>query len=268
MTERIDEAADPRVADYVHAGDPAWLRDRGLFLAEGRLVVERLILAGRFGIRSILVTPPALSALAGALATVRCPVYVAAPAVIESLTGFDFHRGCLAIGERPSAGVSEAALRDGRRLLCMEGVANPDNVGGLFRIAEAFGGDCVLLDPSSGDPFYRKAIRTSIGAVMRLPFHRFETWPGALGTLRDDGARVVALTPRKDSVPLNEYAAMVPAGERLVVLVGSEGRGLSDSALQIAHAKVRIPIEPHVDSLNVVVAAAIALAALWRIPSG
>ena len=233
MAERIDEAADPRVGDYVHAGDPGWLREHGLFLAEGRLVVERLILGRRFVIRSILVTPPALSALGAALATVRCPVYVAAPAVIESLSGFDFHRGCLAIGERSSAGMSRAALRDGRRLLCMEGVANPDNVGGLFRIAEAFGGDCVLLDPSSGDPFYRKAIRTSVGAVMRLPFHRFETWPGALRTLRDEGVSVVALTPREDSIPLNDYASTARAVERLVVLVGIRrtgalGRGAGD----------------------------------------
>ena len=149
----------------------------------------------------------------------------------------------------------------------MEGVANPDNVGGLFRIAEAFGGDCVLLDPSSGDPFYRKAIRTSVGAVMRLPFHRFETWPGALRTLRDEGVSVVALTPREDSIPLNDYASTARAVERLVVLVGSEGRGLSDAALEIAHARVRIPLAPDVDSLNVVVAASIALAALWPLPN-
>jgi tRNA G18 (ribose-2'-O)-methylase SpoU len=266
VAERIDEAADPRVADYGHAGDPGWLRDRGLFLAEGRLVVERLILGGRFGIRSILVTPPALGALAAALATVHCPVYVAAPVVMKSLTGFDFHRGCLAIGERSSAAISDTVLRDRRRLLCMEGVTNPDNVGGLFRIAEAFGGDGVLLDPSSGDPFYRKAIRTSVGAVMRLAFHRLEPWPGALETLRDEGLSVIALTPREDSIPINEYAPMVRTGERLVVLVGAEGSGLSAAALQIAHARVRIPIERGVDSLNVVVAAAIALAALW-VPS-
>jgi tRNA G18 (ribose-2'-O)-methylase SpoU len=265
VAERIDEAADTRVADYLHAADPRWLRDRGLFLAEGRLVVERLIRSGRFAIRSVLVTPTALDALADPLAAVRCPVYVAAPVVMESLTGFDFHRGCLAIGERSSAVNPDTALRDKRRLLCMEGVANPDNVGGLFRIAEAFGGDGVLLDPSSADPFYRKA--TSVGAVMRLPFHRFESWPGGLRTMRDEGLTIVALTPREESIRISEYAAMVRTGERLVVLVGAEGSGLSDAVLQIAHARVRIPIERGVDSLNVVVAAAIALATLWPVPS-
>jgi tRNA G18 (ribose-2'-O)-methylase SpoU len=267
VAERIDDVRDPRLGDYVHAGDPRWLRDHGLFLAEGRLVVERLILGRRFAVRSILVTPPARDALAGVLATVRCPVYVVLPAVMESLTGFDFHRGCLAIGERASAPILDRVAPGSRRLLCMEGVANPDNVGGLFRVVEAFGGDCVLLDPASGDPLYRKAIRTSVGAVMRLPFHRLEPWPAALRILREDGFTVVALTPREPSIPLSDYASGVATAERLIVLAGAEGSGLSDAVLQIAHARVRIPLDAGVDSLNVVVAAAIALAALWPVSS-
>ena len=124
--------------------------------------------------------------------------------------------------------------------------ANPDNVGGLFRTAAAFGADGVLLDPSSGDPFYRKAIRTSMGAVLRLPFQRLGRGPPHCGTLRNEAVTIVALTPRGRGSDSNDYASTVRAGERLVVLVGSEGRGFSDEALQIAHARVRIPIAPHV----------------------
>jgi tRNA G18 (ribose-2'-O)-methylase SpoU len=102
---------------------------------------------------------------------------------------------------------------------------------------------------------------------MRLPFHRLEPWPAALRFLREDGFTVVALTPREPSIPLGDYAPGVVTAERLIVLAGAEGSGLSDAALQIAHARVRIPLDAGVDSLNVVVAAAIALAALWPVPS-
>jgi tRNA G18 (ribose-2'-O)-methylase SpoU len=266
VAERIDGLGDPRVADYAHVGDPAWLRDHGLFAAEGRLVVERLILAGRFNIRSILLTPAGFDALAGVLATAQTPVYIVSSAQLEALTGFDFHRGCLALADRGLADRPKASIARGRRLLGIEGVGNPDNVGGLFRVAEAFGADGVLLDPGSGDPFYRKAIRTSMAAVLRLPFIRFTSWPADLIAMREAGFVVVALTPHVSAVPLDEYSRSVGSGERLIVMVGAEGPGLSDPVLRLADARVRIPIAAGVDSLNVVVAAGIALAAL-RLPN-
>jgi tRNA G18 (ribose-2'-O)-methylase SpoU len=262
VAERLEDPADPRAADYAHIGDPAWLRDRGLFVAEGRLVVERLIAAGRFTLRSILLTSPAFEAMAGPLAAVRCPVYLVSRQVLETLTGFDFHRGCLALAEREPTLDPLSAVKLQRRLLALEGVGNPDNVGGLFRVAEAFGVEAVLLDPASGDPLYRKAIRTSMGAVLRLPYIRLESWPADLERMRNDGFKIVALTPRQSATPLNGYARSTRQGDRLIVIVGAEGPGLSEPVLRFADALVRIPVAEGVDSLNVVVAAGIALAAL------
>jgi tRNA G18 (ribose-2'-O)-methylase SpoU len=267
VADWIAGSDDPRVADYAHIGDPAWLRDHGLFVAEGRLVVERLILARRFRVRSLLLTAAAREKLAATLAAVECPVHVATREVMQSLTGFDFHRGCLALAERGDSADMQPALAAARRLLCLEGVANPDNVGGLFRIAEAFRADAVLLDPSSGDPLYRKAIRTSMGAALRLPFRRLAPWPGALASLQNEGFLVVALTPRESARPLNDYVRALHGRERLIVIAGAEGSGLSADALQRANVQVRIPIAVGVDSLNVVAAAAVALAALWPVLS-
>lgn len=262
MPSRVERPDDPRLSDYAHVGDPAWLEARGLFVAEGRLVVRRLLESGRFRIDSVLLTPAALAALGGALAT-GAPVHVAEQDVLNQVTGFNFHRGCLAIAHRP-APTAHPAFADARRLLALEGIGNPDNVGGLFRVAAAFGVDGVLLDPASGDPFYRKAVRTSMGAVLGLPFCRLEPWPGALDAYRSLGFRLVALTPRPEAAPLAEYAGGEGRDARLIVLAGAEGSGLDDATLAMADAMVRIPIAPDVDSLNVTVAAGIALAYLRR----
>jgi tRNA G18 (ribose-2'-O)-methylase SpoU len=262
VAERLEGPDDPRAADYAQIGDPVWLRRRGLFIAEGRLVVERLIAAGRFTLRSILLTAPAYEAMALSLGAVRCPVYLVSREVMETLTGFDFHRGCLALAEREPATGALPPVALHRRLLALEGVGNPDNVGGLFRVAEAFGAGAVLLDPTSGDPFYRKAIRTSMGTVFRQPYMRLASWPADLDTMRHQGFTVVALTPRPSAVALDEYSRSIRHDDRLIVVVGAEGPGLSESVLQISDALVRIPLADGVDSLNVVVAAGIALAAL------
>lgn len=262
MAERPGGPEDPRVAEYAHVGDPEWLRRHELFVAEGRLVVERLVESDRFTIRSILLTSTAAGALGGAIDRVRCPVFVAPLSELRSLTGFDFHRGCLALAHRPPTEPPLESFAQSRRLLGIEGVGNPDNVGGLFRVAAAFGAAGVLLDPSSGDPLYRKAIRTSMGAALRLPFTRVAPWPARLSELRDRGFRVIALTPDPAAQLLAEYAASVPAAQVVILLVGSEGPGLSAEAFGIADARVRIPITSTVDSLNVVVAAGIALSAL------
>jgi tRNA G18 (ribose-2'-O)-methylase SpoU len=147
-----------------------------------------------------------------------------------------------------------------RRLVALESIGNPDNVGGLFRTAFALGADGVLLDRATADPLYRKAIRTSMGATLRVPFTRLASWTDDLATLRSRGFRVLALTPHPDAVPLNELK--VADADRLMVVVGSEGHGLTSGALAHADLAVRIPIDPRADSLNVVVAAAIVLHAL------
>jgi tRNA G18 (ribose-2'-O)-methylase SpoU len=200
--------------------------------------------------------------MADPLAAVQCPVYLVPRGVMETLTGFDFHRGCLALAEREPTIGAFPSMTVQRRLLALEGVGNPDNVGGLFRVAEAFGAGGVLLDPTSGDPLYRKAIRTSMGTVFRQPYVRLASWPADLDAMRDQGLKVVALTPRRPAVALDEYSRTIGQGDRLIVIVGAEGPGLSEPVLRIADAMVRIPLADGVDSLNVVVAAGIALAAL------
>jgi tRNA G18 (ribose-2'-O)-methylase SpoU len=186
-------------------------------------------------------------------------VYVAEPIVLEQITGIRFHRGCLALAHREAV-VPPAAFEQACVLLALEGVGNPDNVGGLFRVAAAFGVDGLLLDPATGDPFYRKAVRTSMGAVLTMPFARVSPWPAALDAYKARGFRVVALTPRTDARPLADVAR--EPRRRLIVLVGSEGPGLTDAALRAADVLVRIPTTADVDSLNVTVAAGIALAQL------
>ena len=139
-------------------------------------------------------------------------------------------------------------------------MGNPDNVGGLFRVALALGAGGVLLDPASADPLYRKAIRTSMAASLRVPFTRVEPWPSALDALRAGGFQVIALTPDPDAPSIDDY--VVEPRSRLILALGSEGAGLQAESMRYADARLRIPIDPRADSLNIVVAAALALNAL------
>lgn len=261
MIHHASGPQDPRVAAYARVGDHAWLVAEGLFVAEGRLVVERLIDDGRYSIDSVLVTPAACESLRGRLEDLSADVYVADPSVLNAVTGFNFHRGCLAIARRPPARPLDR-LFDARRLLVLEALGNPDNVGGLFRAAAALGSDGILLDSRSADPFYRKAIRTSMGAALRVPFVRVEDSTDALRVLGRRGFRLLALTPHRSARALSEIAAEMADDDRWALMVGAEGAGLTDEALAVAHERARIPIAGGVDSLNVVVAAAIALYAL------
>jgi tRNA G18 (ribose-2'-O)-methylase SpoU len=257
----VSRADDPRIVGYADVGHPDRLRAAGRFVAEGRLVVRRLVESRQFEIESVLVTPAALRDMTDVLEPAEWPVFVASPSILQQLTGFDFHRGCLAIARR---GVTPAlnGFVTARRLLALEAIGNPDNVGGLFRAAAAFGVDGIVLSPSCGDPFYRKAIRTSMGAVLRMPFAIAERWPDDLETLRAAGLQLVALTPDAAVTPLRDFAAATEPAARLILMCGAEGPGLTREALRIADHRVRIPMAAGVDSLNVVVATGIALAAL------
>jgi tRNA G18 (ribose-2'-O)-methylase SpoU len=256
LIHRIEYEVDPRLESYRHVGDPPWLAANDLFVAEGRLVVERLIASRAFAIESVLVTPAAHRALephfSGDLI-----VYLADQSVVNGVTGFNFHRGCLALAKRPQP-IDLSALAEARRLVVLEGVSNPDNVGGVFRSAAALGAAGVVLDSSSGDPFYRKSIRTSMGAVLRVPFVRLSAWPDGLAVLRKMGYIVVGLSPAGTQT-IDAFARALAPGTRVAVLAGAEGPGLSDRALVEADATVRIPIDSQSDSLNVVVAVSIAL---------
>jgi tRNA G18 (ribose-2'-O)-methylase SpoU len=181
---------------------------------------------------------------------------------MNGITGFNIHRGCLAIGERPGPRHPQDVIRDTTRLVVLERIANADNVGGIFRNAAAFAADAVLLGPGCTDPLYRKAIRTSMGAALTVPFAVATEWPALLDDLRAAGVSVIGLTPASSAAPLQECAGQL-RGRRAAVVVGHEGDGLSVAALTACDHHVRIPMAPRVDSLNVATAVALALYELW-----
>jgi tRNA G18 (ribose-2'-O)-methylase SpoU len=259
----IDDPDDPRVADYRAA-----FRDRApaLFLCEGRFVVSRLLAAARFRARSILATPRALDDLRTALGPVPPPVYLASTATMRAIFGFKFHRGCLALGERPARLDAPEAVIDGappsgagvpRLLIGLDEVSDPDNVGAIFRNAAAFGAAGVLLSAGSADPLYRKTIRVSMAATLSIPFAR-TPWPAGLDALRRAGYTLVALTPDRDAEPIGRAAPRL-AAPRLALILGAEGSGLGPWSRERADIRVRIPMASGVDSLNVATACGIAL---------
>ncbi|HSL22096.1 MAG TPA: RNA methyltransferase [Vicinamibacterales bacterium] len=260
---RIADPDDPRVALYRSVREPELLRDHGVFLAESRLVVQRLLEQSRFATRSVLVTPAAHAALDDLLDAAPCPVFLAERDLFDHLAGFDIHRGCLAIAERGQPVALDELLAGRGPLVILERVGNPDNVGGVFRNAAALGAAGVVLSPGCGDPLYRKAIRTSMGAVLTLPFVTLDDWPGPLEALRSHGWALVALTPAGD-VPGIATLAPDLRPRRVALLLGHEGEGLSSEAATLAHARARIPMRTGIDSLNVAAAAAIALYELGR----
>lgn len=254
---RIERFDDPRLAEYRNISD-AELRLRGnRFVAEGRLVVGRLLECGH-RLESILVNDASLRALERPLlrAASAVPVYVCETAEFAAITGFRLHRGCLALAERPVPRSFGDVIRRSRLLLVLEGVADADNVGSAFRNAAAFGAS-VALTRGCCDPLYRKAVRTSMGSVLRAPYAWATDWPNDLTALKAEEFTIVALTPRHGAIDLSTRPRR--AGERIAVLVGSEGQGLSEAALAVADVRVRIPISDAVDSLNLATAAGIAL---------
>jgi tRNA G18 (ribose-2'-O)-methylase SpoU/ribosomal protein S27AE len=256
----IDDPADPRLAEYRNIADAELLTAHHAFVAEGRLVVRRLLKASRCRCRSVLVTPAARASLDDALASVDVPVFVCSLDVLRQITGYDMHRGCLAIGERPDPIEPFAMAAQATLLVVLEGVGNADNVGGIFRTAAAFGAGGVVLGPGCCDPLYRKAIRTSMAAALSLPFAMDRAWPASLDGLRAAGWIVLALTPAPDAVPLERLR--LPGSSRVALLLGSEGEGLTAAAQRRADIRVRIGMPAAVDSLNVGVAAGIALHAV------
>jgi tRNA G18 (ribose-2'-O)-methylase SpoU len=259
--EIVEDPGDPRIAGFREARDGELRRREGLFLAEGRLLVRRLLEASRFAVHSLLLTPSALDDLRDLLTGDSTPVHVASAETIRGVVGFKFHRGCLALGARGAALPPEALMKPAgpRTLLALEGVTDPDNVGSVFRNAAAFGAAGVLLSSDCADPLYRKAMRVSMGATLSVPFARVPDWPAALSALRHAGYRLVALCPRAEAEDIVEVAAREPRPPRLALLLGAEGAGLSRATRAAADVEVRIPMAAGVDSLNVAAACGIAL---------
>jgi len=269
-TIRLTEPDDERLADYTRLTDVALRRrlepERGLYMAESTKVIRRALEAGHRP-RSFLMTERWLPELADVLTDVEerfgdVPVYVGPPEVVEALTGFHLHRGALAAMQRPElpavAEVLETA-RGGagaRRVAVLEGIVDHTNVGAVFRSAAALGVDAVLVSPDCADPLYRRSVRVSMGTVFQVPWTRLEPWPGGLDALRDAGFTVAALALDDDAVTLDDLAADPP--ERLALVLGAEGDGLSRRVVAAADVVVRIPMAGGVDSLNVAAASAVA----------
>ncbi|MFN7021542.1 MAG: TrmH family RNA methyltransferase [Phycisphaerales bacterium] len=270
----VADLADPRLAPYANMRD-AELAQRadpldesahaGLFIAEGELVVERLI-ASDFPVRSVLLTPTRLDAMRPLLERLSpsTPIYLAAPPVLSAIVGFNMHRGVLAVGARSRRLALDDLLRLRGPLVILEDLTNHDNLGGIFRNAAALGGPgCgVLLSPRCADPLYRKSLRVSMGHALSVPFVRLTDWPGELARLAAAGFDLLAMTPGGGAVDLETAAAH--RGRRVAIVLGAEGPGLSGAAIGSCDRKVRIHMRPGpsgrtIDSLNVAMAAGIAL---------
>jgi tRNA G18 (ribose-2'-O)-methylase SpoU len=249
--EPVLDPADGRLAPYRELKEARLARDGGLFIAESEVVVRKL-LASPLRVHSLLVTPPRLAALAAVLDG-SFPVYVASQAVIDAVAGFHVHRGCLAAAFRPEAKLPDPA----RTVLVLEDLVDVDNVGSLVRNAAALGADAVLLSPGCADAFYRKAVRTSAGHVFTLPVVRLRRWPEDLEALRSRFTLLGAVVDA-GATPV----ASVQAADRVALVLGTEGTGLSAAARAACHELVTIPMAPSADSLNVAVAGAVLLYAL------
>src|SRR3954447_13824665 len=230
-------ADDPRLHDFRDLTDADVRPDRrGIVIAEGANVVERLA-GSAYRTRAVIGVPARIEALRPVLEPLDIPVYAVDKWRLSEVVGFRVTRGVLASAERPDPLDPMALVRTAHRIAVLEGLNDFENLGALFRNAAAFGVDAVLLDERCADPLYRRSVRVSMGHVLRVPFAVLpDPWPDSLGRL--DGFEVLALTPDARATPLREVAA--PA--RWAVLLGAEGPGLSEVAMQAADHRVRIPM--------------------------
>lgn len=267
---------DPRLEPYRNQRD-AWLaashnpsnrapspenENHGLFMAEGLLVIRALLASG-YRVHSFLATPARFEAIEAEVAAKApgAPVFLAAPALMEDILGFDMHRGLLAAGRRRPPPAADEVIARSRLLVLAEDLSNHDNVGGLFRTVAALAGAAagVLLSPRCCDPLYRKALRVSMGHALAVPWTRLEPWPDRLNAVAEAGFRILALSPTaRTSIRRLDLAGT----QRVALLVGAEGPGLAAETLATLGSRIEpvsIPMRGGVDSLNVVVAMGVAL---------
>lgn len=251
---------------FIHTANPAWLLAHGLFVTEGRHCTRRLLTSGRYTVVALLLTPTAEEALADVIDPIppaeRPPIIVKSQADLDALTKFRLHQGCVAYAERTSPPVWTPEHTRGGLSVLLERVRDPDNVGSIARTASAMGARALLMGPECADPFYRKAVRTSMGAVLTSTIVDASPWPGVLDALKASGHTLIATTPDPAAVDIG--ALDVSSEAPVILMVGSEGEGLSPEALEAADIHARIPMTTAVDSLNVGVAAAVAVYALTR----
>ncbi|GAA4725876.1 RNA methyltransferase [Isoptericola chiayiensis] len=263
---RVTDPSDPRLHDYTDLTDVRLRTARepaeGLFMAESSNVIRRALRAGHRP-RSFLMADKWLESMADVLvAHPDVPVFVADEAVLRDITGFHLHRGALAAMHRPvlpDVATLLAGARDGqgaRRVAVLEDIVDHTNVGAIFRSAAGLGVDAVLVTPRCADPLYRRSVRVSMGTVFQVPWTRLAAWPTGIDDLHDAGFDVAALALGEDAVTLDDLAADPP--ERLALVLGTEGDGLSRGAVAASDHVVRIPMAGQVDSLNVAAASAVA----------
>jgi len=264
----LESLDDPRLDGYRNLKDAELRLRRGEFIVEGRGPLRRMIEESPLELRSVLMSHAAFEAQRALLEGLdeSTPVYRVEGALLADVSGFRLHRGCLGLAERPpesgfDALLAHLAAREGPSLVVvLEALTNHDNVGGVFRNAMAFGADAVILCPRCCDPLYRKAIRTSIGATLCVPFARAESWPAtSLDALKAAGYTLVAVDPRGEPLDPGKPLSSAGDGERTALLLGTEGTGITPEARALADRCLRIDMAPGFDSLNVATAAAIAM---------
>ena len=263
--EHITTLDEPALADYARLTDVALRRvtepEGGLYIAESITVIGRALRAGHRP-RSVLTSERWLPDLQALLGDHDVTVYVGVPGLLEELTGFHLHRGALASMHRPEPLELSMLLRDARRIVIVEDVMDHTNVGAIFRSVAGLGADAVLVTPRCADPLYRRSVRVSMGTVLQVPWTRLPEWDEAVPVLHEAGFTIAALALSDDAVGLREFAETAP--DRVAIVVGAEGDGLSRAALEAADVVVTIPMGHGVDSLNVAAASAVALYALQR----
>lgn len=263
---RITDLDHVDLADYNRLTDVALRRvtepEGGLYIAESSKVIERALRAGHRP-RSVLLTERWLADLEPLVADYDGQIFVGDAALLETLTGYHLHRGALAAMHRPELPSVADVVRDARRVVVLEDIVDHTNVGAIFRAVAGLGADAVLVTPRCADPLYRRSVRVSMGTVLQVPWTRLPDWPEGADLLHEHGFEIAALALSDDAVTLDAYTAAPP--ERVALLLGTEGDGLSRHALQACDTVVTIPMLHGVDSLNVAAASAVALWAL-RVP--
>lgn len=265
MIVEVDDPADPRLDLYRNLRDVELRRsleaDHGVFVVEGLRTV-RVLLESQWPVLSLLLTPSRLNSATDVLEQAEdrgVHAYIAGSEVFDEIAGFRVHRGVLALAERLPTRQPSEIFEGCDAVVVVEGVNDHENLGAIFRNAAALGAGAVFLDPTCCDPLYRRSVRVSLGHVLRVPFTRIVPWPAGLSELAGHGFSIVALDPRSP----HTVGSMSPP-EKIAVIVGAEGHGLSQAARLSASCSVRIPMAPGVDSLNVATALAIALDRLVR----
>ncbi|MEW1718850.1 RNA methyltransferase [Streptomyces sp. NPDC093109] len=274
----VDDPEDPRLRDYTGLTDVELRRRRepaeGLFIAEGEKVIRRAEQAG-YAMRSMLLSAKWVGPLRDVIDAASAPVFVVDPELAERVTGYHVHRGALAsMAREPLPAVAEVLrparrARRARRVAVFEDIVDHANLGAAFRNAAALGVDAVLLSPRCADPFYRRSVKVSMGAVFQVPWTRFASWPEDIGILRSEGFTVAALCLSDRAITLDELAGRAARDEgKLALVFGTEGAGLTPGVLAAADEHVRIPMDAGVDSLNVAAASAVAFYATRPRPAG